>query len=130
VSGPVAIAPAELSIVRQPGLLGAGTQGLLKLACQLVRTYVRSVSFPKPIRYDIDTWLVMRTDPVLPKAAIQRLRGKDGSDRYLLIRWDIDPVRRALMGVYDTLEKANEMVLYDNGQHGPSGPPNGRTGAG
>jgi hypothetical protein len=72
----------------------------------------------------------MRTDPVLPKAAIQRLRGKDGSDRYLLIRWDIDPVRRALMGVYDTLEKANEMVLYDNGQHGPSGPPNGRTGAG
>ena len=33
-------------------------------------TYIRSMPFPKPIRYDVDTWLCMRTDPVLPKAAI------------------------------------------------------------
>jgi hypothetical protein len=83
------------------------------------------LSFPKPIRYDVDTWLVMRTDPVLPKAAIQRLRDRGGVEKYLLVKWDLDPTKRALMGVYESLEKANDMVLYDNPEGGPTGPPNG-----
>ncbi|SDT22843.1 hypothetical protein SAMN04489834_3145 [Microterricola viridarii] len=68
--------------------------------------------FPKPIRYDADTWLVMRTDPVLPKAVIQRVHGADG-DRYLLLRWGLDPAKRVLRGVHDSLQKPNELVLYD-----------------
>jgi hypothetical protein len=84
------------------------------------------VPFPKPIRVEVDLWLVMRSDPVLPKAGIQRLRDKDGTERYLLIKWDTDPAKRVLMGVHDSLEKANDMVLYDNTYGGPDGPPNGR----
>jgi ribosomal protein L2 len=55
----------------------------------------------------------MRSDPAIPKAGIQRLRDKDGVERYWLIEWDVHPTKRVLMGVYDSLEKANEMVLYD-----------------
>lgn len=71
------------------------------------------MTIPKPLRVDQDLWLVMRSDPVIPKAGIQRLRDKDGVERYLLIKWDVDPTKRVLMGVHDSLEKANEMVLYD-----------------
>jgi hypothetical protein len=82
------------------------------------------LAFPKPIRYDVDTWLCMRTDPVLPKAAIQRLRDRGGVEKYLLVKWDLDPTKRALMGVYESLEKANEMVLFDNKDVTPGLPPN------
>lgn len=71
------------------------------------------MSLPKPIRVDVDLWLVMRNDPVFPKAGIQRLRDKDGTERYLLIKWDTDPNKRVLMGIYDSLEKANELVRFD-----------------
>ena len=37
--------------------------------------------FPKPIRYDVETWLVMCTDPVLPKTAIQPLRDSNGVNK-------------------------------------------------
>ncbi|WP_157509307.1 hypothetical protein [Glaciibacter superstes] len=84
------------------------------------------MTIPKPIRYDVDTWLCMRTDPVLPKAAIQRLRDRSGAEKYLLIKWDLDPAKRALMGVHDSLERANELVVYDNPKGGPDGPPIGR----
>jgi len=71
------------------------------------------VAFPKPIRYDLDTWLCMRTNEVLPKAVIQRVHGVDG-DRYLLFKWDLDPGKRTLMNICESLEKANELVLFDN----------------
>ncbi|NNC10713.1 hypothetical protein HII28_02270 [Planctomonas sp. JC2975] len=67
---------------------------------------------PRPIRFDVDTWIVMRNDKVLPKAVIQRVHHRQG-DRYLLFRWDIDPQKRQLMNVVDSLEKANDLVLYD-----------------
>lgn len=70
------------------------------------------MTFPKPIRYDVDTWLVMRTDPVLPKAVIKRVHGA-GGDLYLLLQWDLDPAKRLLRGTYESLEKANTLVLYD-----------------
>ena len=81
---------------------------------------------PKPIRYDVDTWLCMRTDPVLPKAAIQRLRDRSGEEKYLLVKWDLDPTKRTLMGMYESMEKANDLVRFDNPRGGPAGPPNGR----
>lgn len=83
------------------------------------------MAFPKPIRYDIDTWLCMRTDPVLPKAVIQRAHAVDG-DKYLLFKWDLDPAKRLLMNVCESLEKANDLVLFDVKQGGPDGPANGR----
>lgn len=69
---------------------------------------------PKPIRYDLDTWLIMRTDPVIPKAVVQRVRHKDGGDKYLLFKWDLDPVKRQLMNVCASLEKAESLVRYDS----------------
>lgn len=68
---------------------------------------------PKPIRYDLDTWLIMRSDQVVPKAVIQRVRDRKGADQYLLFRWDLDPSKRKLMGVYDELAKADSLVRYD-----------------
>lgn len=80
------------------------------------------MSFPRPIRYDVDTWLVMRTDPVLPKAVIQRVHAVDG-DRYLLLQWDLDPAKRVLRGVHESLEKANELVLFDMPSNAAPGSP-------
>jgi hypothetical protein len=82
----------------------------------------------KPIRFDLDTWLIMRSDPVMPKAVIQRVRHKDGTDRYLLFKWDLDPTKRRLMNVCDTLDNAESLVRYDalpeqDDVH--RGPPNG-----
>ena len=37
----------------------------------------------RPIRYDTETWLVMRYDPVLPAAIIHRLRNPDGASSLL-----------------------------------------------
>lgn len=81
---------------------------------------------PKPIRYDRDTWLVMRDNPVLPKAVIRRYTDKSGTDQYLVIRWDLDPAECRLMAVCDSLERADDLVRYDNTPtHGYwKGPPN------
>ncbi|WP_243063169.1 hypothetical protein [Humibacter sp. RRB41] len=84
---------------------------------------------PKPVRYDLDTWLVMRNDPVVPKAVIQRVHHREG-DRYLLFRWDLDPKKRELMNVVDSLARADELVKYDVPAAGVPGPPNGRLGNG
>ena len=79
----------------------------------IIRTYVLIMPLPRPIRFDADTWLVMRSDPVVPKAVIQRWRDRKGDDLYLLVKWDLDPSKRILMGVFDSLDKANELVRYD-----------------
>ena len=70
--------------------------------------------------------MIMRTDPVLPKAVVLRVHGRNG-DRYLLSKWDLDPKQRRLMNVVGSLERADQLVLYDNGAPEGywSGPPNG-----
>jgi hypothetical protein len=67
---------------------------------------------PRPIRYDVDTWLVMRNDPVLPAAVILRLRNPDGSEFFVAITWDLDPGKRRLVGRYRSLDDADRAVLY------------------
>ena len=86
------------------------------------------MAFPKPIRLDVDTWLCMRTDPVLPKAVIQRAHAVDG-DKYLLFKWDLDPAKRLLMNVCESLEKANDLVRFDVKETRPDLPPGMRPGA-
>jgi hypothetical protein len=83
----------------------------------------------KPIRYDRDTWLVMRNDAVLPKAVIQRFTDRKGVDKYLLVQWDLDPSKRRLMAVCESLERADGLVLYENDIPGGdwTGPPNPRS---
>lgn len=78
------------------------------------------MTFPKPIRFDVDTWLVRRNDPVLPNAVIRSVHAVDG-DRYLLLQWDLDPAKRVLRGVHDSLEKANDLVLYDRPKNATPG---------
>lgn len=67
----------------------------------------------RPIRYDQDTWIVMRNDPVLPAAVILRLRGPDRQEFFLTVRWDLDPVNRRMVGRYRTLQEADAAVLYE-----------------
>jgi hypothetical protein len=71
------------------------------------------MSRPIPIRFDSDTWIVMRTDPAVPKAVIQRLRDRKGVSQYLLVKWDLNPEKRQLMGVHSSLEAADAKVLWD-----------------
>lgn len=68
----------------------------------------------------------MRTDPVLPKALIQRVHDVSGTDVYLLFKWDLDPAKRVMVGRYPSLEKADELVLFDNPDKRPNLPPGSR----
>ncbi|GAB3389126.1 hypothetical protein GCM10027568_10950 [Humibacter soli] len=51
-------------------------------------------------------------DQVVPKASIQRVHHRDG-DRFLVFRFELDPAKRELMSVTDSLEKANDLVRFD-----------------
>lgn len=73
-------------------------------------------TLPQPIRVDIDQWICMRNDAVLPKASIQRVHTPEG-DRFLLYKWDVDPAKRVLRGMYDSMEKANALVRFDSPQN-------------
>ena len=68
----------------------------------------------RPIRYDHDTWLVMRTDPVLPAAVILRLRNPDGRNFFVAVSWDLDPDERRMVGRFANLEEADGAVLYSH----------------
>jgi hypothetical protein len=67
---------------------------------------------PRPIRYNTDTWLVMRNDPVLPAAVIIRLRNPDGSEFFVAVRWDLYPEKRRLVGRFGSLREADASVLF------------------
>ena len=74
--------------------------------------------FPWPIRYDTDTWLCMRNDPVLPKAIIRRVWVVDSSTgqklmKFRAVSWDLDPKKRTLIGYYNDVGEANNAVRYD-----------------
>lgn len=68
----------------------------------------------------------MRNDPVVPKAVIRRLVDKRGEDKYFVIRWDLNPQQQRLMAVCDSLERADDLVRYDNQNLNGywNGPPN------
>lgn len=85
------------------------------------------MSRPKPIRYDVDTWLSMRNDPENPKAIMQRRRDGRGANVFFVLRWDLDPGARVLMGTTPTLERADMMVRWDlpTKRDGRDDPPNG-----
>lgn len=73
---------------------------------------------PWPIRYDTDTWLCMRNDPVLPAAIIRRLRVVDRRTnqrvtKYRAVTWDLDPRKRLLIGYFNDVGEANDAVRYD-----------------
>ena len=67
---------------------------------------------PRPIRFDHDTWLIMRNDPVLPAAIIQRLRDPRGHEFFVVVTWDLDPDGRRMIGRYGNLEDADSAVRY------------------
>ena len=67
---------------------------------------------PRPIRFDHDTWLIMRNDPVLPAAVIQRLRDPRGQEFFVVVSWDLNPDGRRMIGRYGSLEDADSAVRY------------------
>lgn len=86
--------------------------------------------FPKPIRYDRDTWVCVRNDAVLPKAIIRRVTLTNQAtgataERYRVVTWALESSERQLIGYYESLGAANEAVLFDRVHGGPDGPANG-----
>ncbi|HEY1531822.1 MAG TPA: hypothetical protein VGF80_13460 [Galbitalea sp.] len=67
---------------------------------------------PRPIRFEHDVWLIMRNDPVLPAAIIQRLRDPNGREFFVVLSWGLDPKERRMIGRYATLEDADSAVRY------------------
>src|ERR1700712_2267550 len=67
---------------------------------------------PRPIQFDYDTWLIMRNDPVLPAAIIQRMRDPRGQEFFVVVSWDLAPEGRRMIGRYGTLEDADSAVRY------------------
>ena len=67
---------------------------------------------PKPIRYDVDTWIVIRADPAIPAAIITRQRTADGREYYRAVSWDLDRDKRLLIGRSATLGGADNLVRY------------------
>lgn len=86
----------------------------------------------RPIRYDVDTWYVIRNDPAHPKAVIHRRRDGQGGDVFFVSRWALDPSEQVLMGTAPTLERADAMVRWDlpSKSDGRGGPLNGIDGDG
>lgn len=69
------------------------------------------MTLPNPIRYDHDTWLCMRNDPVLPAAIITRQQ-RDGREYFRVVTWALERGERRLVGRYPTLDAANDAVNY------------------
>jgi len=67
---------------------------------------------PKPIRYDADTWIVIRADPAIPAAIITRQRTAAGREYYRAVSWDLDRDKRLLIGRSATLGGADNLVRY------------------
>jgi len=67
---------------------------------------------PKPIRFDVDTWVVLRMDPCLPAAIITRQRTVDGREYFRAVTWDLEPDNRLLIGRSATLGGADNLVKY------------------
>lgn len=70
-----------------------------------------------------DQWIVIRESMERPKALIQEVTARDQTARYLLFTWNIDPGKRRLHGMYDTLEDANHEVKWSNPRPDVPGPP-------
>ena len=73
---------------------------------------------PWPIRYDTDTWLCMRNDPVLPRAIIKRVHVTDNRTglkviKFRAVTWDLDPKKRMLIGYFNDVGEANDAVRFD-----------------
>ena len=62
-----------------------------------------------------DTWVVIRESMEHPKAIIQLVTARDQTEKYFLLTWHLDPSRRRLHGMYDTLEEANQEVKWPRG---------------
>lgn len=62
----------------------------------------------------VDQWVVVRESLEHPKALIQAVTARDQTQRYLLFTWHLDPSRRRLHGMYDTIDEANREVLWNN----------------
>ncbi|TDP91704.1 hypothetical protein EDF62_2323 [Leucobacter luti] len=72
------------------------------------------------IMYDTDTWLVLRDNPASPAAVISRITDTGGAERYLLLKWELDPAARRMVGIYTSLREAGDAVPWAK-RHTPDG---------
>lgn len=59
-----------------------------------------------------DLWVVIRESLERPKAIIQQVTARDQTSKYLLYTWNVEPEKRRLHGMYNTLEEANQQVKW------------------
>lgn len=59
-----------------------------------------------------DQWVVIRESMERPKAIIQLVTARDQTEKYFLFTWHLDPTKRRLHGMYDTIEEANREVKW------------------
>jgi len=55
----------------------------------------------------------VRDNPVFPEAVIRRYTDEHGTNQFL-IRPDLDPAERRLMAAFESLERPDDLVRYDN----------------
>lgn len=71
------------------------------------------MSRPAPIRLDADTWAIMRDATDRPAAIVQRVTDIGEAARFLVLRWHVDPAKRRMTGIYESLKDADYSVRYD-----------------
>lgn len=88
------------------------------------------MSRPAPIRLDADTWAIMRDAADHPAAIVTRITDVGGAARFLVMQWHLDPARRRMTGIHESLKAADASVRYDTRvvdavMAKNAGPPNG-----
>jgi len=88
------------------------------------------MSRPAPIRLDADTWAIIRDAPDRPAAIVHRITDVGEVARFLVLQWHLDPAKRRMTGIYESLKEADDSVRYDMSKVAEAmamtaGPPNG-----
>lgn len=67
-----------------------------------------------PIRVGVDEWVVMRNSMREPAAVIRALElGARGRRYFRVVTWAQTSTHRTLVGYFETLEQADQSVLFD-----------------
>ena len=83
----------------------------------MVRSDVNATTEWERLRYiqiEADLWAVMREAPDRPRAIIERVHWRDGSEQYLLKTWHTHPSERKLVSIHESLEDACRAVRWNN----------------
>ncbi|MBL3698557.1 hypothetical protein [Leucobacter luti] len=79
------------------------------------------MQFSDVIRYDTNTWVVLRNTPGTPEAVVQRVTDTGGEARYLLLTWALADADRRMVGIHTSLRAAVDAVPWPRKDQLPDG---------